>query len=83
MNLNPKNGLAIVEAYLKGVLAGKPRSQYKSFINRRRSAGIEAMKTKMLELNSCPDFIEDRGHTFGANLTDRQKNSLIEYIKYF
>ncbi len=83
MNLNPKHAPLLIGAYLKGVLGGKARTQYKSLVNRRREAGIEAMKKKMLELNTCPDFIEDRGHTFGAKLTDDEKFALVEYMKYF
>ena len=33
------------------------------------------------DLNKCPDFIEDKGHTFGANLEDADKRALIEYLK--
>ncbi len=83
MNLNPKHLPGLMGAYLAGVLQGKPRKQFKSFVNSRREAGIEAVEKKMLELNSCPDFIEDRGHTFGSKLTDQQKKALIEYMKYF
>lgn len=35
----------------------------------------------LLCVNSCPDFVEDRGHTFGANLSDPDKRALIEYLK--
>ncbi|HUP61502.1 MAG TPA: cytochrome c [Thermoanaerobaculia bacterium] len=38
---------------------------------------------ELYKLNSCPDFIEDRGHTFGADLTDADKNALIAYLKTF
>ncbi len=34
-------------------------------------------------LNSCPDFIEDKGHYFGTDLPDADKRALIEYIKTF
>jgi hypothetical protein len=37
----------------------------------------------MLEVNTCPDFIEDRGHTFGSHLSDEDKKALIEYLKTF
>lgn len=83
MSVSPKHALSLFGAYIKGVLAGKARKQFSSLINSRREAGIEAVKRKMLELNTCPDFIEDRGHTFGSNLSDHQKKSLIEYMKYF
>jgi hypothetical protein len=38
---------------------------------------------KLYNLNSCPDFIEDRGHYFGSDLPDADKRALIEYIKTF
>ncbi len=83
MSFNPVHAPKIFEAYVAGVLEGKPRKQFKGLVDRRREAGIEAIEKKLLELNSCPDFIEDRGHTFGSQLSDRQKNALIEYMKYF
>jgi hypothetical protein len=39
--------------------------------------------TKLIEVNMCPDFIEDRGHTYGRDLSDQDKRALIEYVKYF
>lgn len=83
MSLNPKYAPQLLEAYLKGVLQGEPQSHYKSLIDRRREAGQDAMKAKMLELNTCPDFVEDRGHLFGSKLSDHEKQALIEYMKYF
>ncbi len=35
----------------------------------------------LLELSKCPDFVVNRGHYFGAKLTDADKNDLIEYLK--
>jgi hypothetical protein len=32
-------------------------------------------------LNACPDFIEDKGHRFGEELTDADKRALIEFLK--
>ena len=32
---------------------------------------------------ACPDFIEDKGHYYGHDLSDQDKRALIEYIKYF
>ncbi len=81
MSFNFKYTPSVIWAYMKGVLAGKPRRQFKSLIDSRRQAGIEAVEQKLLELNTCPDFVEDRGHTFGANLSDKEKHALIEYMK--
>lgn len=37
----------------------------------------------LLDKNLAPDFIEDRGHTFGSDLPDADKRALIEYMKTF
>jgi mono/diheme cytochrome c family protein len=83
MSVNPKHFPALVAAYVKGVLGGKPQKQFNSLIDRRREAGIEALEKKLLEVNTVPDFIEDRGHTFGADMSDAEKYALIEYMKTF
>jgi hypothetical protein len=31
--------------------------------------------------NVAPDFVLDRGHTFGAELSDADKRALIAYLK--
>jgi hypothetical protein len=83
MNLHPKSVPALFEAYVKGVLDGAPRTQFKSLIDRRRDAGMRALTQKMLEESTCPDFIEDRGHTFGSELSDEDKQALIAYAQTF
>jgi hypothetical protein len=35
----------------------------------------------LLKINKCPDLVLDRGHTFGSQLSDDEKLSLIEYLK--
>jgi hypothetical protein len=35
----------------------------------------------LLAVSKCPDFVEDRGHTFGSSLADDDKRALIEYLK--
>ncbi len=37
----------------------------------------------LLKDNLAPDFVLDRGHTFGANLSDEDKRALIEFLKTF
>ncbi|MBC7387443.1 MAG: hypothetical protein H7301_14935 [Cryobacterium sp.] len=83
MSLNPKHFPSLIAAYVKGVVAGRPEKEFPGLVDRRRKAGIEAVKKKMLELNTVPDFIEDRGHTFGSDLSDEDKLALIEYMKRF
>jgi hypothetical protein len=42
-----------------------------------------ALAQTLLEMNTCPDFVEDSGHTFGADLSDKEKADLIEFLKTF
>lgn len=42
---------------------------------------FEEMIPEILEHNIVPDFIPDRGHTYGAGLSDDEKWALIEYMK--
>jgi hypothetical protein len=37
----------------------------------------------LLVLNKCPDFIINKGHYFGSNLSDDDKHALIEFLKTF
>ncbi len=83
MNINPKYAPELIAAYMKGVLKGKEPTHFKTFVNRRREEGMMALKEKLLEVNTCPDFIEDRGHHFGTQLSEGDKKALIEYVKYF
>jgi hypothetical protein len=44
---------------------------------------LDAFLPLLLARNQSPDFIQDHGHTFGAQLPDDQKRALIEYMKTF
>jgi hypothetical protein len=37
----------------------------------------------LIKANKCPDFIEDKGHYFGTDVTDDDKRALIEFLKTF
>ena len=39
--------------------------------------------TCCLRNNLAPDFVMDRGHTFGKDLSDADKRALIEYVRTF
>lgn len=38
---------------------------------------------ELLNVSKCPDFVLDRGHYFGAKLSDQDKHALIEFLKTF
>jgi hypothetical protein len=83
MNLHAKDVKTVLQAYVDGVLQGQPREKFAELREKNREAAIRQMMEKMLEVNVCPDFIEDRGHTYGSRLSDQDKRALIEYMKYF
>jgi hypothetical protein len=43
----------------------------------------DVMLASLIKRNLAPDFIADRGHTFGAELSDDDKWALIEFLKTF
>ena len=45
--------------------------------------GSGALNPLFLRMDNAPDFVEDRGHTYGAKLADADKRALIEYMKMF
>jgi len=45
--------------------------------------GSGAMNPLFLLLDNAPDFVQDRGHTYGAELSDADKYALREYMKLF
>jgi hypothetical protein len=83
MNVHPKDIKAVLQAYVDGVLQGAPREQFAELRIKNHDVALQQMLAKLLEVNMCPDFIEDRGHTFGSDLSEDDKWALIEYVKYF
>ena len=51
------------------------------------AAALDLMKQnvvpKLLDVNKCPDFYEDKGHEFGRELPMADKRALIELLKTF
>ncbi|WP_017715969.1 hypothetical protein [Kamptonema formosum] len=47
------------------------------------SGGPAAVLQQLLKANQSPDLIEDKGHYFGAELSDEDKKALIEFVKTF
>ena len=44
-------------------------------------SAVPNLVPNLLRLNKCPDFVRDRGHEFGADLSDEEKDALIEFLK--
>ncbi len=45
--------------------------------------GGKILWNTLLDKSVAPDFIEDRGHTYGSDLSDADKWALIEFLKTF
>jgi mono/diheme cytochrome c family protein len=48
-----------------------------------RLTGSGAANALFLMMDNAPDFVQDRGHIYGADLPDADKQALIEYMKTF
>ncbi|HXO19232.1 MAG TPA: hypothetical protein VOA87_04820, partial [Thermoanaerobaculia bacterium] len=42
---------------------------------------LRAQIPNLLKISACPDFIVNRGHEFGSQLSDEDKEALIAYLK--
>ena len=83
MNVHPRDIKSVLQAYVDGVLQGQPRTRFAELRARNHEVALQRMTEKLLEINMCPDFVEDRGHTYGHELSDQDKQALIDYMKYF
>ncbi len=83
MNVHPKDVKSVLLAYVDGVLAGHPKAEFSWLQAINHAKGQAATLKRLLEVSTCPDFIEDKGHYYGHDLSDEDKRALIEYIKYF
>jgi len=83
MNLHAKDLKVVLQAYVDGVLEGQPKEKFAELRTKNRAQAQQRLMAKLVEVNMCPDFIEDRGHTYGRELSDDDKRALIEYLKCF
>jgi hypothetical protein len=74
---------SVLMAYADGVLDGRPKAEFNQLQMINRTKGQAAMLKRLLEVSTCPDFIEDKGHYYGHDMSDEDKRALIEYVKYF
>jgi hypothetical protein len=69
-NVHPKDVKSVLLAYVNGVLDGHPKSEFNQ-LTINHAKGQAAMLKRLLEVNTCPDFIEDKGHYYGHDLKRR------------
>ena len=83
MNLHVKDVKAVLQAYVDGVLQGEPRTKFAELRTKNHALGQQKLMAKLVAVSMSPDFIEDRGHTYGRELGDDDKRAIIEYMKHF
>jgi hypothetical protein len=62
---------------LKKALKSLPRDA----TDEQARAAFDPIVPDLLSVSKCPDFIVNKGHYFGTNLSDDDKNALIEFLK--
>jgi hypothetical protein len=64
---------------LKVALASLPPNA----TDEQASQAFGPLVTDLISISKCPDYIVNKGHYFGSNLQDEDKNALIEFLKTF
>jgi hypothetical protein len=55
----------------------------KDMTDAQAAARLKVVVPLLMDVNKCPDFIEDKGHMFGTKLPIADKRALIELLKTF
>ena len=82
--MHPKDVKSVLLAYIDwclGWVAAVENST--SYAPRTTPKVRQPCWKRLLDVSTCPDFIEDKGHYYGHDLSDEDKYALIEYMKYF
>lgn len=85
-NFNPEADQALQISSVKAIVAGLAEIDSRHL---DPEAADKVLKEKvapaLMEVNKCPDFVMDKGHTFEwfKSMSDEDKNALIELLKTF
>jgi hypothetical protein len=82
LSFEPSRIHDLVEVLFKVKKALK-RIRKENLDSRQSTELLKTLVPDLLEVNKCPDFVTDRGHTFGSQLGDRDKQALIAFLKTF
>jgi hypothetical protein len=77
MEADPKDLVRLIKRLSKSLLRIK-----KENLNEQQASDLlSELVPDLLKVSKCPDFILNRGHTFGSELADEDKRALIEFLK--
>ena len=65
---------------LRSMVRSAPGDQHTPQESQRKMKLLEA---DLLAISKCPEFIQDKGHTFGEQLPDADKEALLRFVKTF
>jgi hypothetical protein len=80
LSFEPRRIVDLLEVLLRVKTALK-RIRIEHLNTRESTELLKTLVPDLLEVNKCPDFIVDRGHEYGASLSDADKYALIEFLK--
>jgi hypothetical protein len=73
--------IQLVEVFLK--LKRVLKSLPNDVTDAQAAEAFKKVVPDLLSVSKCPDFIVNKGHYFGSNLSDDDKQALIEFLKTF
>lgn len=77
LEADPKDLVRVIERLTDSLLRIK-----KGKLNEQQSTELlSELVPDLLKVSKCPDFILNRGHTYGSELADEDKRALIEFLK--
>ncbi|HEX2252284.1 MAG TPA: hypothetical protein VHQ65_03345 [Thermoanaerobaculia bacterium] len=63
-------------------LTGDLKTIYRQRLDEQQASDLLRQRApELIEKSACPDFIVDRGHYFGTDLSDEDKEALIQFVK--
>jgi hypothetical protein len=81
LSFEPRRLRNLVAVLLRTKLALK-RIRDEKLEGEQATAVLRELVPGLLAVSKCPDFVTDRGHTFGSELPDDDKRALIAWLKY-
>ena len=73
--------LARLVKVLAKVKAGLKRIKSENLNEEQSTTLLKKLVPDLLKVNKCKDFVVDRGHEYGSQLSDDDKAALIEFLK--
>jgi hypothetical protein len=77
MEADPKDLVRVIKKLTKSLI----RIKKENLSEAESTELLKELVPDLLAVNKCPDFVLNRGHTYGSQLADEDKYALIEFLK--